>query len=865
MTAPPIAERTPPGAADPPGMCNTYSRLPEAYDEMWDEQGRVRRHWEPYIRAIEAMGCDELGRNHQEALRILRENGITYNIHGNPHGVHRKWTLDAIPLILGREDWAAVESGLNQRARLLDLILGDLYGDRTLIKESILPLDLIYRHDGFIRQCDGIRIEGPHQLLLYSADLARGPDQRLWVLADHAQNPTGIGYALENRTAMAHVFPGLFRECKVTRLSNFFRDLRSELAAVAPHRKENPRIVILSPGPGEDTYFEHAYLAAYLGYTLVQGEDLTVRDGFVWLKSLEGLQLVDVILRRVDDHLCDPLELRQNSRFGVAGLLEAVRRENVVLANPPGAGILENAGLSAFLPRIARHFLNQDLILSSPPTWWCGREPEMNYVLEHLNSLIIKTIHRDERPRTVFGPLLNNTERRTWRERIRFRPHRYVGQEMVDFSTAPILSGDRLTPRHAVLRTFLIAREEGYAIMPGGIARSASNKSNAAISGGAGGTLKDTWVIAAKPQPHVSLWLQTSRLDRTLKSSSILPSRAAENLFWVGRYAERSEAIARMLRTTLHHYSESDRFGDEADAACLNQLTRALSLIVFPHKPDRNPFGKPHSARPEADLAAVIQNAKHPGSLSSTLQSTLNAAYAVRDRWSTDTWRVVNDIEEHWTALQDLPGFNPRYIIHNLDRLITDLMALAGLSMESMSREPGWMLLDIGRRIERALMFIDFFRQTLVRRHDTPLAHMLLEAVLITTENIITYRRRYRSYLEPATVLDLVLMDENNPRALMYQLVRLQEHIQDLPRESVSHQLSEEQQLILKAYTRLRLSNTASLARVAEKTGMYHKLDGLLVSLRNLLIRISDALSKTYFSHTQESQHLVSKPAEPVE
>lgn len=861
--SPPNAEMNPSGSAAMPGMCGTYTRMPGAYDELWDDQGRVRRHWEPYIRAIESMGCDDLMRNHQEALRMLRENGITYNIHGDPHGVHRKWTLDAIPFILGREDWAAVESGLDQRARLMDLILGDLYGPRTLIKEGVLPLDLMYRHHGFIRQCNGIRLDGPHQLLLYGTDLARGPDQRLWVLADHAQNPTGIGYALENRTAMAHVFPSLFRECRVTRLSNFFRDLRSELSAVAPHRKENPRIVILSPGPGEDTYFEHAYLAAYLGYTLVQGEDLTVRDGFVWLKSLEGLQLVDVILRQVDDHLCDPLELHQGSRFGVAGLLEAVRRENVVLANPPGTGVLENGGLMAFLDRIARHFLHQDLILPSPSTWWCGREPGLTYVLEHMERLVIKTIDRREQPRTVFGALLSKTEQRTWRERIRFRPHRYVGQEMIDFSTAPILSEDRLTPRHVVLRTFLIARDEGYAIMPGGIARSAADQSDSAITGSTGGTLKDTWIPAAKPQRHVSLWLQTSRLDRTLKSSPVLPSRAAENLFWVGRYAERSEAIARMLRTALHRYSESDRFGDEADAACLDQLIRALTRIVFPRKPDRDALGKPIPIQPETDLAAVIQETRHPGSLSSTLQFAFNAAYAVRERWSTDTWRVVNDIEEHWTALQDLSGFNPRYMLRNLDRLITDLMALAGLSMESMSREPGWMLLDIGRRIERALMFIDFFRQTLVRRHNTPLAHLMLEAVLITTENIITYRRRYRSYLEPATVLDLVLMDENNPRALMYQLVQLQEHIQKLPRETVGHQLSEEQQLVLKAYTRLRLSNTASLAQVVEKTGAYQRLDALLVSLRNLLIRISDALSKTYFSHTQESQQLASRPAEP--
>jgi uncharacterized circularly permuted ATP-grasp superfamily protein/uncharacterized alpha-E superfamily protein len=820
----------------------------------------LREHWRPFVEAVEALGCEEMERAEAEVTRLLRENGIAYNLHGGPRGVHRDWKLDTVPLIFDAADWNHIEAGLRQRSLLLDRILADLYGPRHLIREGLLPQELIFRHPGFLRPCfDAFPPDG-NRLLLHSADLARGPDNRFWVVGDQARNAVGLGYALENRTAMAGVLPDMIRSCRVRRLSNFFRGLRTELAALAPRKKDRPRIVILSGGPGDDAYFEHAYLAAYLGYPLVQGDDLTVRDARVWLKSLDGLHLVDVILRQVDDPLCDPLELDPDSRRGVAGLLEATRRGNVALVNPPGVGILENPGLMAFLPGIARRLLGAELILPSAATWWCGQPDERAFVLENLNRLIVKTIHHVPGDGgIVFGSLLSAREREVWRDRIRAAPYRYVGQEQMIFSTVPAMSAGRMEPRPAVFRAFAAVRGEGeYAVMPGAIARCGSDRESPVVSRRAGGILKDGWVVATRPEVHMSLWLQPGRPDRSHAGTSVLPSRVAENLFWVGRYAERAEAATRISRTVLRLFGESERYGEEAEAAVLDRLETHLTRLTL---------GRAAAAAigdTGARLRAVLGAAEHPGSIHATLGAMLTAAYAVRDHWSTDTWRVVTGIESIRKGLDSPSPPIPRLAIRTLDGLVTTLMALTGLCMENMSREAGWLLLDTGRRIERALMLISFYRAHLTARTEAAAGNLLLEAVLATTENIITYRRRYRSYLEMETVLDLLLLDANNPRSLVYQLDTLKDHIDALPREREAYRLSEEERLIQKAVTRLRLANTALLARVVEKSDSRQRLDGLLSSLEVLLTRIAESLSRTYFSHTPESRQLVGSAREDL-
>ncbi|MGR9035134.1 MAG: circularly permuted type 2 ATP-grasp protein, partial [Gammaproteobacteria bacterium] len=364
------------------------------YDEMYATDHKPLPYWERFIGMLDAMGSEELKHRRREAQRLLRENGVTYNVYGDSHDLARPWLLDPIPLLIGSEDWLEVESGIRQRAELLNLILKDIYGKQRLLKKGWLPGELIFGHEGFLHPCMDAMTNRQRELILYSVNLARGPKGKMWVIDDRTQAPSGSGYALENRTVMTRILPDILRETQVRRLSGFFKALQQGLADIAPHNKEDPRIVILTPGPLNETYFEHAYLAASLGFTLVQGDDLTVRNGHVWLKSLSGLEAVDVILRRVDDSFCDPLELFDGSRLGVAGLLEAVRRGNVAIANPLGSSILENPGLLAFLPRLARYFLNQDLKLPSVATWWCGQRRECDFVLQNLDRLVIKPINR---------------------------------------------------------------------------------------------------------------------------------------------------------------------------------------------------------------------------------------------------------------------------------------------------------------------------------------------------------------------------------------------------------------------------------------------------------------------------------------
>ena len=565
----------------PPVVCTPYQAVPNVYDEMWDQQGQARKHWAPFIDALEQIGCDELEKDHQEMIRLLRENGIAYNIHGDPQGIHRHYTADIIPLIFGREDWAIIEEGLKQRARLMDMILADIYGPRTLIREGIVPMELVFRHRGFLRPADKISLNGPQRLVIFSSDLARGPDGQLRIMKDHTAKPIGVGYTLENRTAMANVLPDLFRDCKVLRLSNFFRTFRAEMAASAPFHREQPRVVILTPGPKDETYFEHAYLASYLGYPLVQGDDLTIRDGGLWLKSMEGLQPVDVVIRQVEDANVDTLEIASDISEGVAGYMEALRRGSFASVNIPGSRVLDNPGLMPFLPAVARHFLNENLLLPSVPTWWCGQPEALSYTLENLPRLVIKRIDSFGDNESVFGENLTEQQREELKARIQKDPQLFAGQETMRFSTAPSFIDGVFAPRHVAFRTFMVARQEGgYEVMPGGIARSVGLCEERTKSKKLPGILKDVWVIASQPQKHVSLWIETARPDSGLKRAGILTSRTAENLFWVGRYAERSDALIHWLRTVINLLSGSDRYGDEAEYECTQHLLRAMGRLI---------------------------------------------------------------------------------------------------------------------------------------------------------------------------------------------------------------------------------------------------------------------------------------------
>ena len=836
-------------------LCYRYTPEQGCFDEMWSQENQLRPHWEYFAASLRALGGSELERRQLEAERLLRENGVTYNVYGDPEGLNRPWELDPIPLLISSEEWAGIESALIQRAELLNLILADLYGPRELIKKGLIPMELVYSHRGFLRPCDKIKLPGEHQLITYAADLARGPDGSMWVLGDRTQAPSGAGYALENRMAMGRILPSLFRDCHVHRLALFFRALRAGLAAIAPHNKEDPTVVVMTPGPRNETYFEHAYLAAYLGYTLVQGADLTVRDERVWLKSLDGLQPVDIILRRVDDNFCDPLELREDSQLGVPGLLQAARCGNVSIVNPLGSSVLENPGLLAFLPRLSKYLLGQELRMPSVATWWCGHPKEREYVLNNIDKLVIKPIYRHPASLPVFGSSLSKKEIETLKARIKAHPHVYMGQELISISTAPSLVGKHLEPRHAVLRSFLVAREGDYSVMPGGLTRTARDNGKYLVSNQAGGISKDTWVLASEPEKQFSLWVHT-RGEQIVAGRSSLPSRAVENLYWVGRYVERAEATTRLLRTVLQKYNETREFDDASSIACLHALLRALTHLTATYPGFVETGAEQRLDKPIDELLNIIFDAGRVGSMVLTLRNMTQAAYAVRDLWSSDTWRVIDDIEQAWSGASAAPTTGLNQLQDLLDQLIISLAAFAGFTEESMTREQGWVFLDIGRRLERAQMLSSILRSTVVPRFDENTEYQLLEALLTTNESLITYRRRYRAYLEQQAILDLLLLDDTNPRSLVYQTDRLQKHIDGLPREKVYGRLSEEQRLILEASSQLRLSDTATLIPADDAVSINQELDQRLARFTNLLSRVSDELTKTYFSHIEGPQQL---------
>lgn len=844
--------------------CGEYRPQNGVYDEMSTPDGVIRPHWQTFLHALGALGGDELERRRLEALHFLRENGSTYNLHGD--GGRERWTerLDPIPRIISLEDWRLLEQGVTQRVRLLDLVLKDLYGPGALLKDGLLPLEIVHGHRNFLRPCHRGRNESEQKLVLCAVDVIRDGDGRWRVLRHLAQTPSGVGYALENRTVMARVFPELIGNCKVHRLSHFFRSLRYSLGNFMPGRGRDLHIVILTAGPHTETYFEHAYLAAYLGYPLVLGDDLTVRDAAVWLKSLDGLERVDIILRFIDDALCDPLELAANSRYGVPGLVEAVRRGNVFIANPLGSGVLDHLGLESFLPAACRRMLGEDLLLPGPTVLWCGEAKTCERVLEELPELDLLEVYAGPGGQLLRGSLLSPRALEQWRQRIRAFPFRFAAVEGASLASSPSYERGRLVPQKSILRLYVAASNGQYLVMPGGLAHP-EEPFAASVEGGAPEIgSKDVWVLSTEAQKHVSLWLQPGRIEENLKSSSVLTSRAAENLFWVGRYAERAEGVARLLRTVLQYSYQSARFDDRSEMDCLHCLLKGLTRVTDTLPGFVAPGCEALLAAPEPELLALVIDLNRPGSLASTLRAMIRAAYAVRERWSKDTWRVLDRIDEKRRDLSVVSQGAVRSLQQELDHLITSLMAFAGLVMESMIREQGWLLLDIGRRIERALQFVELFRSTLVERHDGDMVreHLVLEAILITTENIIAYRRRYRSYLQLETVLEMLLMDEINPRSLAYQLNRLREHVAELPRDRVgTYRFSEEERCVLEAFSRVRLSDVKLLTEKNDPDHHPH-LERMLKKVADLLAAAAESISKTYFAHVQESRQLTTAGSE---
>ncbi|SHM63081.1 circularly permuted type 2 ATP-grasp protein [Rhizobacter sp. OV335] len=742
------------------------------YDELLAAAGEPRPHWEAFLKTLAQRQGPDIGDTLSLMEREIRENGITYNVYADPQGADRPWEVDPLPLLISPTEWDEIEAGIAQRAELLNRVLTDIYGPQELLRNGSVPPSVVFGHSGFLHQVQGIRPPGGVHLFQYAADLARSPDGRWWVVNDRTQAPSGAGYALENRLVVSRVFPQMFRDLHVQHLASFFSNLRESLLRLAPKGDGPPLIGLLTPGPYNETYFEHALLARYLGFALVEGSDLTVRDGRVWMKTVDGLKRVHALLRRQDDDYCDPLELRSDSALGVAGLTDCARRGTVLLANALGSGVLESGALLGYLPQLSEQLLGEPLLLPSVATWWLGEPAAFDDAWKRIDHLIIKPLDRSAGEPAVFGADLSDDERVLLRARVAARPQRYVAQEWVHVSQAPVLEreqrgtarhGEHLSARTVGLRVFAVATPNGWRVMPGGLTRVAGDEDDRVIGMQRGGRSKDTWVLSDRPvNASFSLLTRTVTPADLATTKGNVPSRTAENLFWFGRYGERCDASARLLRVAVAGVlGNVDARADDPEDGLTPTLALAKRMGLIDSLDDVG--------------TELLRAATHPDEgLSVRLRQLLRVAFSLRDRLSADNWRTLNQLIADPVFQR---GGSLALALAWLDRAVTSMMTLSGFVLDGMTRSTSWRFLSIGRRIERLSTLCQTLKVATREGRSSG-----LDWLLELTDSTVTYRSRYLVAPEWLPVLDLLLRDDTNPRSVAFQVKGLVEYTDRLER-----------------------------------------------------------------------------------
>ncbi|MFM8880495.1 MAG: circularly permuted type 2 ATP-grasp protein [Verrucomicrobiota bacterium] len=821
------------------GTAPAPARLSAPYDECFEAGPLPRPHWASLLETLDRLGPAGIGSRWEEGLRIIREHGITYNVYGDPQGRDRPWSLDPVPQLLSPTEWRTLEAGLIQRSRLLNLILRDIYlGTQRIVGNGFIPPELVYSNPGFLRPCRGLPVAGQVFLHLYGADLVRSGSGDWMAFADRTQSPSGAGYALENRTVVSRILTEEIREVSVRRLGPFFRALRSYLGSLAPAGRENPVIVLLTPGPLNATYFEHAYLARHLGVPLVEGADLTVRGLQVCLKTLEGLQPVDVILRRVDDSYCDPLELRPESVLGIPGLVQAARSGGVTIANALGSGLLESPAFLTFLPTLCRHLLDEDLLLPSVPTWWCGEAESLRFVLDQLDRLVVKPAFGRRRGRIWFGYQLSAADKAQLRGLISARPQDFIAQECTLPSSGPVWTAAGFERRSILLRTYVATDGTDHAVLPGGLTRVAASVDDPLVSMQRGAGSKDTWVLRSEEDEDDDPAAPIAAPASTDRRLTGLPSRAADSLFWLGRYTERLEQHLRVLRCVLGRLASdavTEASGAEDD---LGHLVTGLGMLPPPTDPGSAPGTLTRR------VLDRIYRFDGPGSIPDLMGRIRHNAAAVRDRLSGDTWQILD-------RLVPQPSVEPgrHSIAHALglvQDVILNLAAFSGLEMENMTRGPGWRFLDLGRRLERGFAMTSLMTAAAFVP-DAPTA--TLEIALEIADSGMTHRQRhFRSPRWPDTI-EVLVRDLANPRALAFQLSALGNHLNALQGE---YRLGvDDRWSALIEGMQGRLTHTPFDDGAADGDGFdVQTLVALMETCAEGLAGLSDDLTHRYFSHT---------------
>ncbi len=808
------------------------------HDALWDGQA-VRAEWQSLSAWIDTHGMTGVEELSREGQRLFREDGIGYDV-GRERD-DRAWELDPLPYIVSAAEWRTLEAGLKQRARLLDLVLKDLYGPGHALRSGLLPPQLVFRNAGFLRAAHRSFETNRPALRVYAADVVRAADGEFRVLRDRAQLPSGAGLALETRIVCSRLLHHLIRGSHTYRHAEFFNAMRQMLEGMAPNNRLSPRVVLLGAGPADTNHFDHAYLANYLGYTLVEGKDLTVREGHVWLKTVEGLKLVDVVLRRVRDADCDPLELAPRSPYGVPGMLEAGRRGNVMLANPIGAAALENPALMAFAERMARNMLGEELLLAAPPTRWCGESREaLDWAVANVGAAMV---YRVDDASGAYTPALDPAALAHLKERIVQQPELYVVQAALPWSTAPVFEQGQIRPRPLVTRCFAAAEGDAYAVLQGGFSRvSADGDVIRGLSRTASGVCKDTWIIAEADEAHLIRWPRGD-IDLRRPVREALASRAAESLYWLGRHAEQLEFSARVMRALLDRLFEAA--GNGPETMCNERLLAALAAT--------SRIQRDSTAALEDQLTRIVYDGDLSGSLAWLVHALTRNANAVRDRWSADAWRLMDDLAGHFPYVRGPhhgTGAVER-IARLLDQLIDSLMAFTGTTSESMTRESGFRFLVIGRRVERARWIMQLL-STMAEPMDEALEHAFLDALLDCCESRITHRRRNRASISAESVFETVVLDALNPRSAAFQLTDLEQGLAALPAPEGFEQ-RREQRAALAASTRVRLAESHDIC-ARDQSGGRPALAALSAEIRGHLTEVGAGLLLTYFSQVKPRQ-----------
>ncbi len=797
--SPPLSHATP-GA----GPLAGYQLLPGVADELMDASGAVRLSWRQFIDHFAELTSEDIAQRFARGDQYLRDAGVFYRQYSETGSAERDWPLSHVPVLIHETEWLQITEGLIQRADLLEDVVADLYGDNRLIADGHLPAGLIGMSKEWLRPLVGVRPRSGHYLNFVAFEIGRGPNGDWWVLGDRTEAPSGAGFALENRVATSRVYSDLFPSANVHRLAGFFQTFRNDLRSL--QSEPDSQVAILTPGLLNDTYFEHAYIARYLGFMLLEGEDLTVEQGRLMVRTVAGLAPISVLWRRLDASYADPLELDEGSHLGTPGLVEAVRQGNVTMVNALGAGVLEMRALLAFLPRICQAMRGEPLKLPNIATWWCGQPAERDHVRANADHMMIGSALSNRLPfeidgTTVAGGAIDRGLHDSIDALLEAEGPRLVGQEAVTLSTTPAYVDGQLVPRPMTLRVFLARTAAGWQVMPGGYARIGRTEDAAAVAMQRGGSAADVWVVSDTPVQPLSM-LPTSEAPYLRSEAGVLPARAGDNLYWLGRYVERAEGIIRLLRA--YHL----RLAETADPS-----TPTLTCL------------RDHLEASGVDPAKVI-----PDRLRETLASAIASASHVRDRFSLDGWMALNDLARSAERMSEtaVVGDDTARAMSVLLRKIT---GFSGLVHDNMYRSNGWMFLSIGRSLERSLAMT----YALAAFADSAAPEGALDLAVEIGDSAMTHRRRYAVATNRNTVIDLLALDTLNPRSILCHLTEIRRHVADLPGAEVKRQMSPLSRAVLQTHTELAVRTPETLDTEA------------LVQVSGEIAALSNLLSATYF------------------